>query len=135
MNKKNVLNFVLIILLILIISSVTSADTTDGNKSENSWVEATNVKFDGRIGFQQTTMGTMDSLIAKYKKGEKGVKIFATGKIVDINGNTLEVFNDVPANIITIKGSDYYQFDKSNWRFRSSTNPHENYKKVFKRKY
>ncbi|MCK4828055.1 hypothetical protein KA005_70655 [bacterium] len=115
----------------------TPSISKENNKSfskkttEKSWVESTDVNFDGEVGFFQDTMGSMNDLIAKYKKGEKGVKIYANGKIVAHSGKVLAVFNDTPAKIVSIGDSEYYQFDEGDWRFRSSINRFEKYRKVF----
>ena len=102
--------------------------------AEIFWVESTDVNFDGEIGFAQDTMGSMNDLIAKYKRSKKGVKIYANGKIVANSGKVLAVFNETPAKIVSIGDSEYYQFDEGGWRFRSSTNRFEKYRKIFHRK-
>lgn len=120
MNRKSNQFYILIWLAFFLICSATFVESAD-TKGEISWLESTDVKFDGEIGFSQDTMGSMEDLIAKYKRGEKGVKIFATGKIVDMSGKVLAVFNETPAEIVSVGDSEYYQFDKGDWRFRSST--------------
>ncbi len=112
-------------------TSIVNKKSPPKESAEISWIESTDVSFDGEIGFAQDTMGSMNELIAKYKRGEKGVKIYADGKIVTNSGKVLAVFNEKPAKIVSIGDSEYYQFDEGDWRFRSSTNRFEKYRKIF----
>jgi len=118
-------------------AATTPSISKENNKSsskestEKSWVESTDVNFDGEVGFSQDTMGSMNDLIAKYKRGEKGAKIYANGKVVAKSGKVLAVFNETPAKIVSIGDSEYYQFDEGDWRFRSSINRFEKYRKIF----
>jgi hypothetical protein len=115
------------------ICCIACADDTNGNSNKKAWIESTNVTFDGRIGFHQETMGSMDDLVVKFKRGEKGVKIFAAGRIVDRNGGLIEVFDEVPAKFISRNGMDYFQFEKGGWRLRSSATSNAENRKIFKR--
>jgi hypothetical protein len=134
MSKKCVAIYVIIAFINLMLWGITIADSPNKSGEVTTWIRSTDVQFDGSTAFQMETMGTMADMIAKYKKKEKGLKIFAVGNILDKDGRSLEYFDNVPAQIVTIGGSDYFQFDKGKWRLRSRADLSDTTMKVFTRK-
>ena len=76
MKKKFFFSNVVAIFTTILASGLAFGDANTKKNSDIGWVESTEFKFDGKIDFQQDKLGTMDELIAKYKKGKQGVKIF-----------------------------------------------------------
>jgi len=134
MFKKCVAIYAIIVFINLMLLGIVIADSPNKSSEETTWIRSTDVQFDGSTAFQIETIGTMPDLIAKYKRGEKGLKIFAVGNILDKDGRSLEYFDNVPGKVVTIGGSDYFQFDKGKWRLRSSADLQETIMKVFMRK-